>query len=74
MVACEKIRFPRQAAKVTSKPKFLVTEVNEDGPVKSQKTIFYVIPAKAGIQYLQIVKDLLDSGFRRSDDFLRDNQ
>ena len=45
MFAYEKIRFPRQAVKVKSKLKFLVTEVNEDGPVKSQETMFYVIPA-----------------------------
>jgi hypothetical protein len=29
---------------------------------------FYVIPAKAGIQFFQIVKNYLDSGFHRSDD------
>jgi len=33
-----------------------------------------VIPAKAGIQFLQIVINSLDSGFHRSDDFLRDHQ
>jgi hypothetical protein len=31
----------------------------------------FVIPAKAGIQCFQLVKNSLDSGFHRSDDFLR---
>jgi len=31
-----------------------------------------VIPAKAGIQFFQVVRNSLDSGFHRSDDFLRD--
>jgi hypothetical protein len=30
-----------------------------------------VIPAKAGIQFFQLVRNSLDSGFHRSDDFLR---
>jgi hypothetical protein len=45
-----------------------------DGLVKSQKTLFSVIPAEAGIQGY---KELLDPGFRRGDgleDFLRDRQ
>jgi hypothetical protein len=45
-----------------------------DGFVKSQKTPFSVIPAKAGIQECQ---GLLDPGFRRGDgleDFLRGHQ
>jgi len=42
-----------------------------DGFVKSQKTPFTVIPAKAGIQFFQLVTEFLDSGFHRSDDFLR---
>jgi len=33
-----------------------------------------VIPAKAGIQLFQILKNSLDSGFHRSDDFLRFHQ
>jgi len=37
-----------------------------DGFVKSPKTLFFVIPAKAGIQEYQ---GLLDPGFRRGDDF-----
>ena len=45
-----------------------------DGLVKSRKTPLSVIPAKAGIQSIQIVKKALDSGFHRSDDFLRDHQ
>ena len=38
--------------------------------VKSLKMLFSVIPAKAGIQYLKAVENYLDSGVRRSDDFL----
>jgi hypothetical protein len=47
---------------------------NFDDLVKSQKTAFPVIPAKAGIQEKQ---GLLDPGFRRGDglgDFLRTHQ
>jgi hypothetical protein len=47
---------------------------NIDELVKSQKVRFPVIPAKAGIQLFQILKNSLDSGFHRSDDFLRDHQ
>jgi hypothetical protein len=45
-----------------------------DGPVKSPKAGFSVIPAEAGIQLIQVV---LDSRFRWSDGFsgfLRDHQ
>ena len=42
-----------------------------DGLVKSPFLLIFVIPAKAGIQLIQAV---LDSCFRRSDDFLRDHQ
>jgi hypothetical protein len=45
-----------------------------DAFVESPKTLFSVIPAKAGIQEYQ---GLLDPGFRRGDDFddfLRDRQ
>ena len=45
-----------------------------DELVKSRKTPFFVIPAEAGIQSFQIVTDGLDSGFHRSDDFLRSRQ
>jgi hypothetical protein len=45
-----------------------------DGIIKSQKVRFPVIPAKAGIQLFQILKNSLDSGFHRSDDFLREHQ
>ncbi len=34
---------------------------------------FFVIPAEAGIQLFKIVKNFLDSGLNRSDDFLRDH-
>jgi hypothetical protein len=45
-----------------------------DDLVKSLKRRISVIPAKAGIQLFQILKNYLDSGFHRSDDFLRDHQ
>jgi len=61
-------------------PKLIITKVRKfestkfDELVKSQKTVFFVIPAKAGIQSFKAVKGDLDSGFRRSDDFLREHQ
>jgi hypothetical protein len=45
-----------------------------DELVKSLKTPFFVIPAKAGIQFFQLVTEFLGSGFHRSDDFLRNHQ
>jgi hypothetical protein len=51
-----------------------IWDCNFDELVKSQKTGFSVIPAKAGIQLFQGV---LDPGFRRGDDpkdFLREYQ
>ena len=39
---------------------------NIDGPVKSRIFPYFVIPAKAGIQWFRI---LMDSGLRRSDGF-----
>ncbi len=45
-----------------------------DGLVKSRKTPLSVIPAKAGIHFIQLVTKALDSGFHRSDDFLRLHQ
>jgi len=48
--------------------------LNFDDPVKSLKMPFSVIPAKAGIQYFQRLINTLDSGFHRSDDFLRNHQ
>jgi len=42
-----------------------------DGFVKIQKTPFLVIPAKAAIQFFQLVTEFLDSGFHRNDGFLR---
>jgi hypothetical protein len=44
-----------------------------DDLVKSLKRRISVIPAKAGIQLFQILKNSLDSGFHRSDDFLREH-
>jgi len=35
---------------------------------------FFVIPAKAGSQYFELVATIMDSGFHRSDDFLREHQ
>ena len=48
--------------------------VKVDGLVKSRKVLFSVIPAKAGIQCFQKLMTVLDPGFRRGDDFLRDHQ
>jgi len=45
-----------------------------DALVKSQKTSFFVIPAKAGIQCFQKLITDLDPGFRRGDDFLRNRK
>ncbi len=45
-----------------------------DDPVKSRKTPLSVIPAKAGIQFIQLGTKALDSGFHRSDDFLREHE
>ena len=58
------------------------TETKIDDLVKSRKVPFSVIPAKAGIQYIQLVSEGLDSGacpgprsgVHRSDDFLRGHQ
>jgi hypothetical protein len=47
---------------------FHIVIPNIDKLVKSQKSPFSVIPAKAGIQSFQIVTGTLDSGFHRSDD------
>jgi hypothetical protein len=45
-------------------PRYLKTEqfssVNLDELVKSRKTPFFVIPAKAGIQFFQLVAEFLD--------------
>ena len=45
-----------------------------DELVKRQKVKSLVIPAKAGIQFFPPVINSLDSGFHRSDDFLRNHQ
>ena len=45
-----------------------------DDLVKSPKSLFFVIPAKAGIQYFHRVTKNLDPVFQRGDDFLRDRQ
>jgi len=45
-----------------------------DDLVKTLKMPNFVIPAKAGIQYFQTLINTLDSGFHRSDDFLRNHQ
>jgi len=59
-------------------PQYLKTvqfsSFNLDELVKSRKTPFFVIPAKAGIQFFQLVTEFLDSGFHRSNDFLRNHQ
>jgi hypothetical protein len=48
--------------------------VNVDEFVKSRKTPFFVIPAKAGIQSFWGLAKPLDPGFHRGDDFLRTHQ
>jgi hypothetical protein len=48
--------------------------IKVDELVKSRQFRFSVIPAKAGIKLLQAVIHFLDSGLRRSDDFLRVHQ
>jgi hypothetical protein len=45
-----------------------------DDLVKSPKSLFIVIPAKAGIQYFHRVIKNLDPVFQRGDAFLRDRQ
>jgi hypothetical protein len=45
-----------------------------DGLVRSPKSPFSVIPAKAGIQFIHRFTKYLDSDFHRSDDFLRGRQ
>ncbi|MCX5912484.1 MAG: hypothetical protein NTV04_11185, partial [Deltaproteobacteria bacterium] len=47
---------------------------NLDEFVKSLKMRFFVIPAKAGIQYFQTLLNTLDFGFHRSGDFLGNHQ
>jgi hypothetical protein len=47
---------------------------NPDELAKSPKDLLSVIPAKAGIQSFQGIIKSLDSGFHRSDDFLRGHQ
>jgi len=49
-------------------------DLHIDELVKSRKTPFFVIPAKAGIQFFQLFTEFPDSGFHRSDDFLRNHQ
>jgi len=44
--------------------------LKNDDLVKSRKSPFSVIPAKAGIQFIQRPAKHLDSGFHRSDDLL----
>ena len=44
---------------------------NIDGLVKSPKSAFFVIPAKAGIQYFNGLTKYLDPVFQRGDDFLK---
>ena len=46
----------------------------QDKLVKSQKMLFSVIPAEAGIQCFKELMIDLDPGFRRGDDFLQDCQ
>jgi hypothetical protein len=48
--------------------------VKNDDLVKSPKNLFFVIPAKAGIQYFHRLTKNLNPVFQRGDDFLRDRQ
>jgi len=43
-----------------------------DELAKSRKSLFSVIPAKAGIQCFKSLMNSLDPGFHRGDDFLRE--
>jgi hypothetical protein len=43
----------------------LFLQPNMDGLVKSRYSRFFVIPAKAGIQFFQYVPTSLDTGFHR---------
>jgi hypothetical protein len=45
-----------------------------NGLKKNQKTPFFIIPAKAVIQFFQLVAEFFDTGFHRSNDFLRNHQ
>jgi hypothetical protein len=60
----------------SSKPKFQIkSKVNDLS--KSKEFLFFVIPTEVGIQAIQAIQMLLDSCFRRSDnfsDFLRIQQ
>jgi hypothetical protein len=49
-------------------------KIKTDGLVKSRKSPFSVIPAKAGIQRFQRLRKFLASFFQRGDDFLRSRQ
>jgi hypothetical protein len=49
-------------------------DTNIDDLVKSLKLPLFVIPAKTGSQYFQLLINTLDSGFHRSDDFLRSHR
>jgi hypothetical protein len=51
-----------------------LSKTQSDDVVKSMKRRISVIPAKAGIQLFPILKNSLDSGFHRSDDYLEDHQ
>jgi hypothetical protein len=75
---CEQIKLYNRfailysAASPLTKDSFYTIKFDE--LVKSRKTSFFVIPAKAGIQFFQLVTEFLDSGFHRNDDFLRNHQ
>ena len=69
------MRYPHYAYR-TEKTYYdwILRYIKFDELVKSRKTPFFVIPAKAGIQFFQLVTEFLDSGFHRSDNFLRNHQ
>jgi hypothetical protein len=65
-------KYAKKNVKGQKKKKFFYFQI--DAFVKNRKVPFFVIPAKAGIQSIQLLTRALDSGFHRSDDFLRVHQ
>jgi hypothetical protein len=68
------VKYKELAEKIIKVFFKVCTRLSYDDLVKSLKGRIPVIPAKAGIQLFQILKNSLDSGFHRSDDFLHEHQ
>jgi len=66
------LKFTEKKERIISGSKFFQPKI--DDLVKSLEIKCSVIPAKAGIQSFRSVTNHLDSGFHRSDDFLRSRQ